>query len=111
MKRKQFQPGVRIVFTLTLALSPAFAYIVTTNFEAALGLMFFGLGMIDLVRFVTYANTQAGFRAGILFACSAFSDSTGFFAAIVRARRFVAPTTHAAFNLALSRRGMSSRGA
>lgn len=85
LQRKHFPPAVRAVFAVTLALSPAYGYIVTTNFEAALGLMFFGLGMIDLVRFVTYANTQAGFRAGILFACSAFSDATGLFAAIVAA--------------------------
>jgi hypothetical protein len=85
MQRKGFRGPVRAVFALTLALTPAFAYTVTTNFESAVGLMFFGLGMIDLVRFVTYANTQAGFRAGILFACSAFSDSTGLFTAIVAA--------------------------
>jgi hypothetical protein len=85
MQRKHFPVAVRALFTLTIALSPAFAYIATTNFEAALGLMFFGLGMIDLVRFVTWANTQAGFRAGILFACSAFSDTTGLFAALVAA--------------------------
>ncbi|MFT4229089.1 MAG: hypothetical protein QM602_02240 [Microbacterium sp.] len=85
MKRKHFAPWVRTVFVFTLALSPAYAYIVTTNLEAALGLMFFGLGMLDLVRFVTYANTQAGFRSGLLFACSALSDSTGVFAALVAA--------------------------
>lgn len=84
-ERKGFARPVRIVFLLALALTPAFSYIATTNFEATLGLMFFGLGMLDLVRFVTFANTQAGFRAGILFACSAFSDTTGLFAAIVAA--------------------------
>ncbi|GAA1913759.1 hypothetical protein GCM10009775_03040 [Microbacterium aoyamense] len=83
--RKGFVVPVRLVFVLTLALTPLWAYIVTTSFEATLGLTFFGLGMIDLVRFVTFANTQAGFRAGLLFAASAFSDSTGLFAALVAA--------------------------
>lgn len=85
MRRKGFVLPVRLVFVLTLALTPLWAYIVTTSFEATLGLTFFGLGMIDLVRFVTFANTQAGFRAGLLFAASAFSDSTGLFAALVAA--------------------------
>lgn len=85
MQRKGFDLRIRVVFALTLATTPIFAFITTTNLEATLGLMFFGLGMLDLVRFVTFANTQAGFRAGILFACSAFSDSTGVFSALVAA--------------------------
>lgn len=85
MRRRGFPTFVRLVFILTLGATPVFAYIATTNFEAILGLMFFGLGMIDLVRFVTWANTQAGFRAGILFACAAFSDSTVTFSALVAA--------------------------
>ena len=84
-QRKGFHPIVRAVFTITLATTPMYTFVVTTNFEAAVGLMFFGLGMLDLVRFVTYANTQAGFRAGILFACSAFSDSNLVFSALVAA--------------------------
>lgn len=84
-QRKGIHRAVRIVFTLTLATSPMYTYVVTTNFEAVVGLMFFALGMLNLVRFVTFANTQAGFRAGILFACSAFSDSQLGFAALVAA--------------------------
>lgn len=85
MHRKAFPRALRVVFICTLGLTPMFAYAMTTSFEAALGLTFFGLGMVDLVRFVTYANTQAGFRAGLFFACSACSDSTGLFVAIVAA--------------------------
>jgi hypothetical protein len=85
MHRKEFPLPLRLVFIVTLGLTPMFGYVVTTSFEAALGLTFFGLGMIDLVRFVTYANTQAGFRAGLFFACSALSDSTGLFVALVAA--------------------------
>lgn len=85
MQRKHFLPVIRVVFVLTVATTPVFAYIATTNFEAILGLAFFGLGMVDLVRFVTWANTQAGFRAGLLFAAAAFSDSTMTFSALVAA--------------------------
>jgi hypothetical protein len=85
LQRKEFAPALRVIFVLSLALTPTFTYLVTTNLQAALGLLFFGLGMIDVVRFVTYANTQAGFRAGLLFACSAFSDSTFLPAAVVAA--------------------------
>lgn len=85
MQRRDFPLFVRLVFIFTLGATPVFAYIATTNFEAVVGLMFFGLGMVDLVRFVTWANTQAGFRAGILFACAAFSDSTVTFTALVAA--------------------------
>lgn len=83
MQRKGLRLALRSVFIATLAVTPMFAYVVTTSFEAAIGLTFFGLGMIDLVRFVTYANTQAGFRAGMLFACAAFSDSTLILVALV----------------------------
>ncbi|MFC6324704.1 hypothetical protein ACFP59_02125 [Microbacterium koreense] len=83
--RKGFPASVTIIVTLALATTPVYTYTVTTNFEATLGLMFFALGMLDLVRFVTRANTQAGFRAGLLFACSALSDVYLVFSALVAA--------------------------
>ncbi len=85
LQRKLFPVGARTIFVLTLATTPLYTYVVLTNFEATIALMFFALAMVDLVRFVTWANTQAGFRAGILFACAAFSDSTTAFAALVAA--------------------------
>lgn len=85
LQRKLFPVGVRTIFIVTLATTPLYTYVVLTNFEATIGLMFFGLAMVDLVRFVTWANTQAGFRAGLLFACAAFSDSTTVFSALVAA--------------------------
>lgn len=85
LQRKEFPLGVRTVLIVTLATTPLYTYVVMTNFEATIALMFFGLAMVDLVRFVTWANTQAGFRAGILFAAAAFSDSTTAFSALVAA--------------------------
>ncbi len=77
MRRKEFPLAVQVAYLLALATTPAFAFVVTTNLEATLSAVFFGVGMIDLVRFVTYANTQAGFRAGLLFAGAALSDRMG----------------------------------
>lgn len=83
--RKKFALWLRIVMLGLFVLNPVWVYLLATNLETTLGLTFFGLGMVALVRFVTYANTQAGFRAGLLFAASALSDSTMIFAAIIGA--------------------------
>ena len=85
LRRKLLPLPLRVIFTLSLATTPLYTYTVMTNFEATVALLFFGVGMVDLVRFASWANTQAGFRAGILFACAAFSDSTTVFAALVAA--------------------------
>jgi hypothetical protein len=85
LRRKSLPLSLRVIFTLSLATTPLYTYTVVTNFEATVALLFFGVGMVDLVRFASWANTQAGFRAGILFACAAFSDSTTVFAALVAA--------------------------
>ena len=85
LARKHFGPALRAILVVSLAATPLFAYLSTTNFEAAVALAFFGVGMLDMVRFVTYANTQAGFRAGLLFAAAALSDSTMVAAALVAA--------------------------
>ncbi|MFT4235189.1 MAG: hypothetical protein QM607_09350 [Microbacterium sp.] len=61
------------VFLLLYLGVPMFAFLITTNLEVTLGIGFFALAMIDLVRFVVYANTQAGFRAGLLLAGAALS--------------------------------------
>ncbi len=85
LARKRFGMTLRVMFAVTLVTTPLFSYLVTTNFAAAVALTFFGIGMVDLVRFVTYANTQAGFRAGLLFALASMSDSTTLLSALVAA--------------------------
>ncbi|GAA3647675.1 hypothetical protein [Microbacterium marinilacus] len=81
IKRRAFRVDNAVALFTALAATPLFAYVATTNYEATMGLALFCHGMIDLRRFVSSANTQAGFRAGVLFACSALSDSTGLLAA------------------------------
>lgn len=73
LRRLEFRVPDRVILMLTLAATPLFAAHVTTNLEIALGLILFGLGMIDVVRFIVYANTQAGFRSGLYFAAAALS--------------------------------------
>ena len=83
LERKAVPRPLAVALVVTLSLTPMFFYIVTTNFQAVLSLTFFGFAMIALVRFNTFANTQAGFRAGLLLALAAFSDPTAAFAVLV----------------------------
>jgi len=77
MVQRQFRPGMTTIMMLALAANPLFAYTVTENFAAFLGLAFFGLGIADVVRFVAWGNTQSGFRAGLLLMLATLSDLSG----------------------------------
>jgi F0F1-type ATP synthase assembly protein I len=77
MYQRRFLTIKIVTFTLALAANPLFAFTVTTNFEGFLGLAFFGIGAINMVRFIAQRNTQAGFRAGILFMLAALSSPSG----------------------------------
>lgn len=77
MHQRRFHPAKIAVFVVALAGNPLFAAMVTTNFEAFLGIAFFGIGAINMVRFIVNRNTQAGFRAGILFMLTALSSASG----------------------------------
>lgn len=77
MVQRRFRRSQIIAFTVALAANPLFAFTVTTNFEAFLGIAFFGVGLINMSRFIVNRNTQAGFRAGILFMVSALSSASG----------------------------------
>lgn len=65
--------------------TPLFAFLATTNLEVFLGLTLFAVGMIDLVRFVVFANTQAGFRTGLLFAAAALTAPAFVFSILIAA--------------------------
>lgn len=77
MHQRRFHAIKVTAFVLALAANPLFAYTVTTNFEAFLGIAFFGLGAVNMFRFIVNRNTQAGFRAGLLFMVSALSSASG----------------------------------
>jgi len=77
MVQRNFRPGMTTIMMLALAANPLFAYTVTENFAAFLGLAFFGLGIADVVRFVAWGNTQSGFRAGLFLMLATLSDLSG----------------------------------
>jgi hypothetical protein len=77
MVQRKFPLGTTTILMLALAANPLFAYTVTENFAAFLGLAFFGLGIADIVRFVAWGNTQSGFRAGLLLMLAVLSDLSG----------------------------------
>jgi hypothetical protein len=77
MVQRRFSPWLAGLLILALAGNPLFAYTVTENFAAFLGLAFFGLGITDIVRFVAWGNTQSGFRAGIYLMLAVLSDLSG----------------------------------
>jgi hypothetical protein len=77
MVQRRFPLGTSMILVIALAANPLFAYTVTENFPAFLGLAFFGLGIADIFRFVAWGNTQSGFRAGIFLMLAVLSDLSG----------------------------------
>ncbi len=77
MVQRRFHVTTTTILMLALAANPLFAYTVTENFSAFLGLAFFGLGIADILRFVTWGSTQSGFRAGLFLMLAALSDQSG----------------------------------
>jgi hypothetical protein len=77
MVQRAFPIGTTTILMIALAANPLFAYTVTENFAAFLGLAFFGLGIADIVRFVAWGNTQSGFRAGLFLMLAVLSDLSG----------------------------------
>lgn len=101
MVQRHFHRSTTIILTIALAANPFFFYTALENFPGFLGLIFFGLGVSDVVRFASWGNTQSGFRAGILFMLATLSDPSGLL--------YVATAAAAVPFISLSRRGQ--RGA
>jgi hypothetical protein len=79
MVQRHFHRSTSVILTLALTLNPIFFYTALEDFSGFLGLMFFGLAAADVVRFVTWGNTQAGFRAGLWFMLAALTDLSAVF--------------------------------
>lgn len=74
MFRRGLHPFIRLVMLVSLMISPVFVLLALTDITLFGAIVLFGFGLIDLVRFENLANTQAGFRAGLLFAGAALMD-------------------------------------
>lgn len=77
MVQRRFPTPTIVILIVALAANPLFAYTVTENFAAFLGLAFFGLAISDVVRFVAWRNTRSGFRAGMFLMLATLSDLSG----------------------------------
>lgn len=104
MVQRRFPAPIGVVLLVALSVNPLFAYMVTENFSAFLGLAFFALGISDVARFVSWGNTQSGFRAGLMLMLAVLSDpsavlyvaAAGVTAPFIRMRRQGQPGARAA---------------
>lgn len=85
MVQRRFHWWKTSVFLLAVGANPLFAYTATGNFKAFLSIALFGIGTINMVRFVSGRNTKAGFESGIFFMLSALADSSGLVLVLVAA--------------------------
>ncbi|WP_228510770.1 hypothetical protein [Curtobacterium sp. VKM Ac-1393] len=83
MVHRRFRWWTILVFLTAVAGNPLFAYTATGNFEAFLSIALFGVGTVNMVRFITGRNTKAGFESGILFMLSALADASGLILVVV----------------------------
>lgn len=79
MVQRRLHRSTSAILAIALTLNPLFFYMALEDLAGFLGLMFFGLAVADVVRFVSWANTQAGFRAGIWFMLAALTDLSALF--------------------------------
>lgn len=76
MRDKGWRPRNIALMTVAVGANPVFALLAVTNLLDFLGLVAFGFGAIEMFRFVTMRNTDAGFRAGVWFLlCSLVAPS------------------------------------
>ncbi|MBH0009255.1 hypothetical protein [Salinibacterium sp. SWN1162] len=76
MVQRRFARSTIVILMMALALNPLFFYNATQNYSAFLGLLLFGLGLSHIVRFVTWGNTESGFRVGLYFMVAVLTDVT-----------------------------------
>ncbi|TQO18551.1 hypothetical protein FB472_0070 [Rhodoglobus vestalii] len=76
MVQRCFPRSTVVILMVALALNPLSFYNATQNFAAFFGLLLFGLGLSHIVRFITWGNTESGFRVGLYFMVAVLTDAT-----------------------------------
>lgn len=76
MVQRRFGRSTIVILMMALGLNPLFFYNATQNYAAFLGLLLFGLGLSHIVRFITWGNTESGFRVGLYFMVAVLTDVT-----------------------------------
>ena len=83
MKDKQWRMRNVVLMTIAVGANPVFAYLVVGNLLGFLSLATFGLGTVEMYRFVARRNTDSGFRAGVWFLTCSLIDASGLLLVIV----------------------------
>jgi hypothetical protein len=74
--QRSFHVSTAVILMVALAANPVFFYLATEDIASFLGLMFFGLAVSDMLRFVSWRDTRSGFRAGLLLMAATLVDVT-----------------------------------
>lgn len=76
MVQRRFTRSTIVILVVALSVNPLFFYNATQNLAAFWGLLLFGLGLSHIVRFITWGNTESGFRVGLYFMIAVLTDLT-----------------------------------
>lgn len=77
MRRRGIRMRKVVVFTIALGANPLYAFLALNDLQAFLGIALFALAIADMVRFFSWGDTQAGFRAGLSLMLSTLVDPMG----------------------------------
>lgn len=85
MLRRGIRMRKVVVFTIALGANPLYAFVALNDLQAFLGIALFALAIADMVRFFSYGDTQAGFRAGLSLMVSTLVDPMGLVYVVIAA--------------------------
>ncbi len=83
MVQRNYPRGTVVLLLLAFGANPLYVYTATENFEGLICLALFAVGLANTVRFFAWNDTQAGFRAGLMFMLAVLASPAGFFYVVV----------------------------